>query len=167
MNATTLSKRSGGQAWPAPIQKGWLTGIAGAILPWLVLLSLTGCATPTTLTTVVAGIEITEHLDDRMPPGCEQAFPTGGCYKWQNGKHNIWYSVVSLPHVREHEIAHALGMRHTAWTLDDTAWTWGDKQQCVFVTVSGGEYLQGQRICIDSRGEHTYAIHYANQQVGG
>lgn len=112
-----------------------------------------------TVTTVIAGIEITEHLDDEMPPGCEQAFPIGGCYMRQNGKHNIWYSAVSSPYVRTHEIAHALGMRHTM------PWTRDGERQCVFVTASGGGYLQGRRICIDSRGEHTEGAVQAMQRL--
>ncbi len=160
MSATTLSKWSGGQATGKTGLKGKLAGIAGVILPWLVLLSLTGCATPTILTSVVAGIEVTEHLDAKMPPGCEQAFPAGGCYQLQDGKHSIWYSVVSLPYVRKHEIAHVLGMRHSM------PWSWDGKQSCSTVTVSGGGYEQGQRICVDSHGEHTESAAYANNQVG-
>lgn len=160
MNAATLSKRSAGQATGKTGAKGRLAWIARAILPWLVLLSLTGCATPTILTTVVAGIEITEHLDAKMPLGCEQAFPTGGCYELQDGKHNIWYSVVSLPYVRKHEIGHALGMRHSM------PWSWDGQQSCATVTVSGGGYQQDQRICVDSHGEHTEGVAYANNQGG-
>lgn len=160
MNATTLGKRRAGQATGKTGVKGRSAGITRAILPWLVLQLLIGCATPTTLTTVVAGIEITEHLDAKMPPGCEQAFPTGGCYQLQDGKHNIWYSVVSLPYVRKHEIAHVLGMRHSM------PWSWDGVQSCSTVTVSGGGYQQGQRICVGSHGEHTEGATYANNQVG-
>lgn len=160
MNATTLGNWSNRQAGPAPIQKSWLDGIAGAIVPWLVLLSLAGCATPTNLTSVIGETEITEHVSEKMPPGCEQAFPTGGCYQLRDGKHHIWYSAVSYPYVRKHEIAHALGMRHSA------PWIWDGKQNCAVVTASGGGYLQDQRICIDARGERTEGVVYASQQVG-
>jgi hypothetical protein len=160
MNATSLSKRNAGQAIGTTGVNGRLAGITRVIVLWLVLLSLTGCATPTTFTTAVAGIEITEHLDAKMPPGCEQAFPTGGCYQLQEGKHNIWYSEVSLPYVRKHEIAHALGMQHSM------PWSWDGEQSCATVTVSGGGHMQGQRICVDSHGEHTEGVAYANNQVG-
>jgi hypothetical protein len=146
MNATTPGNRSGRQAGPAP--------------SCLVLLFLAGCATPTPLTSVIGGIEITEHVDEKMPHGCEQAFPAGGCYQMMDGKHNIWYSVVSWPYVRKHEIAHALGMQHS------TPWIWDGNQHCAVVTASGGGYLQDQRICIGKRGEYTADIAYENQQVG-
>ena len=147
MNATTLSKRSTGKAAITDV-KGKLCGILRVILPWLLPVSIIGCATPTTLISTVEGLEITEHLDAEMPHGCEQAFPTGGCYQFQDGKHHIWYSAVSFPYVREHEIAHALGMRHSV------PWIWDGKQSCATVTVSGDGYQQGQRICVDSHGEH-------------
>ena len=160
MNATTLGNGSSGQAGPAPIQKAWLTGISRKIVPCLVLLFLAGCATPTTLTSVIGGTEITEHVDEKMPRGCEQAFPVGGCYQMQDGKHNIWYSVVSSPYVRTHEIAHALGMQHSM------PWAWDGKQHCAVVTASGGGYLRDERICVDSRGEYAAGMVHANQQVG-
>ena len=123
-------------------------GITRIVLPCLLLMSLVGCATTKTLTSFVAGIEIIEHLDAKMPPGCEQAFPTGGCYQLQDGKHNIWYSEVSAPYVRTHEIAHAMGMRHSI------PWVWNGKEYCATVTVGGAGYRQGQRICVESHGEH-------------
>jgi len=156
MNAATLSERSAGQATGKTGVNGKPAGILRAILPWLVLLSLTGCATPTILTTNVDGIEITEHLDAKMPAGCEQAFPLGGCHQVQDGKHNIWYSVMSSAYVRKHEIAHVLGMRHSM------PWSWDGKQSCSTVTAGGGGYQQGQRICIDKHGERTEGAAYAN-----
>lgn len=116
------------------------------ILPCLLLMSLVGCAT--TLTTTVSGLDVIEHIDGKMPPGCEQAFPTGGCYQQQDGKHHIWYSVVSPRWVREHEIAHVLGMRHSV------PWIGDGKQDCAMVTESGDGYQKGSRICVDSTGEY-------------
>ncbi len=140
--------------------KGSLAGVMSAILPRLILLSLTGCATPTTLTTLVAGMEVTEHLDAEMPPGCEQAFPLGGCFELRDGKPNIWYSAMSSPYVRKHEIAHVMGMQHSL------PWSWDGQRSCSTVTVSGGGYDEGQRICIDRHGEYTEVVTYANNRGG-
>lgn len=147
-----------GQAIPFRIQNV-SRRIVGAILPWIVLLSLIGCATPTTLTSLIDGTEITEHLDDRMPRGCEQAFPTGGCYQMRDGKHHVWYSRLSWPYVRKHEIAHAQGMRHT------NPWIWDGKSSCAMVTTSGGGYLKGQRICVGARGEYVYGTDFKTADI--
>ena len=103
--------------------------------------------TPQMRLTEVDGIEIVEHIDDKMPPGCEQAYPLGGCYQQNAGRHHIWYSVVSMPYVRRHEVAHAKGMRHSHWV------SYGG-ESCSTVLVGADGYLPGQRLCIGSRGEY-------------
>ena len=126
----------------------WSTKFAELIELSAIYILLNGCTvTPITLTRAFDGTELIEHIDDKLPPACEQAYPRGGCYQARDGKHHIWYSSVSMPYVREHEIAHAKGMRHTEWE-------WIGQESCATILVGVEKYLHGRQLCIGQRGEY-------------
>jgi len=75
------------------------------------IIILIGCSTPKTIVTFENNTLVYEHIDhDDQPKGCTRG-PFNGCAM---GNH-IWYSGVSGPHVRQHELSHVYGMKHTDW----------------------------------------------------
>lgn len=130
------------------------TVIAGAMIS---MLGLNGCAIAPTMKIVSCdGIEIVEHIDDErnLPSRCEEAYPRGGCYEYRSGKHHIWYSSVSMPYVRTHEIAHAKGMLHSAWTYNGG-------ESCAIVMSGADSFRAGEQICIGQRGEYRSNVNVA------
>lgn len=113
-----------------------------------------GCATtpaesitPTVLRYQLEGRNIVEHRDTQDSP-CGQS---RGCYLsvqctteyWC--EHHIWTQSTAPAEARAEELAHALGMSHTAW--EDGF----DHRKCAKVVRAGGGYKVGQTICVHTR----------------
>lgn len=123
----------------------WGLAVIGAAL----LLWLSGCSTrPHTVETrIVNGKKVEIHTDapSELEPKCQE--PWAGCTALLT---NTIYlrSALLRKGMKEHEIAHVEGMRHTAWVHHQFL-NW----KCATVTAAGGGYKVGQVICNRSDGE--------------
>ena len=102
---------------------------------------LTGCATPQVNHIVVDNIKIIEHLDDddNTPENCQTRNIRAGCHIVINGEHHVYYSRLASDCVKNHEWAHAKGMKHTDGAMSGKRWV-------AVVTKSGGGFSQGEAI---------------------
>ncbi len=85
------------------------------------------------------------------PTEYAQSCPGGteGCY--DPVRHAIYYPRIED---REHELDHAVGMRHGPWARQGGNWPW----MCARVTVSGPTHWRvGETICRTPRGEYVSA----------
>ena len=100
---------------------------------------------------MINGLLVTEHLDENDSP-CGDRRPGAGCFTIKDGKPHIWYSEVGPDYVRDHEIAHTQGMRHTPWQIEGGGYL-GPQRTCATVTEPGGGYEVNTKICNTGRTE--------------
>jgi hypothetical protein len=121
----------------------------------LILMLLSGCLTlPHQVEWVKtpSGNLVEVHTDapSRLEPVCTE--PWAGCYDIE--RNLVFLRSPVLPGTKKHEVAHAEGMRHTAWYKDPL------QRTCADVTIpdKGGKYRTGQTICLTPMGEYVYFV---------
>jgi hypothetical protein len=113
-------------------------------------LLLTACSSfqPVVKHSVIDGTKVVEHIDtDDAPAACGDRTEWAGCHQVRGDTHHIWRASTARPDTLPHEIAHAKGMRHTAWRFD----MFGNASATV--VLPGGRYKVGDVIYVDARGE--------------
>lgn len=92
----------------------------------------------------VQGVKIVEHLDDRANNPClhqdgDQRVHNMGCHQVIGGTHHVWYGSRASEWVKDHEVAHVLGMEHDGGRFVDSDFV-------VIVTKAGGGWNVGDVI---------------------
>lgn len=99
------------------------------------------------------GKEYTLILDSLNNP-CGNRGYASGCYTVINGQHYVYFSSVAPSFVRDHEISHVDGMRHSDWEYDPQ-----QKANCSFITKELlPNYPLGWRICVTHQREWIYKV---------
>lgn len=107
----------------------------------ILVFAVAGCASPQINHIVVDDTKIIEHLDDdeNTPKDCQIRNIRAGCHIVIDGEHHVFYSHLASDCVKNHEWAHAKGMKHTAGAMTGSRWV-------AVVTKAGGGFSQGEVI---------------------